>query len=413
MSVSSKIASRYFFSRKSQRVINIISLISIIGVTIGTAALIIVLSVFNGFEGLIKQLYNSFDSDLRITVAEGKSFTTQELKPEDLEKISGVKYVVSVVEENVLVKYRDKQVTATIKGVSDNYSMATGIDSMIVDGQMLLQHGDTDYAVVGGAIAYNLQMNMNDMFTQLEIYAPRRTATSFTNPEEAFNKRYVSPSGIFAIQQEFDSTYIILPLRFANEIFEYDDHLTSLEIATVPGTDVDQLQADIQKKLGSKFIVKNRYQQHELIYRIMKSEKWAVFLILTFILVVAAFNVISSLTMLVIDKKKDIAVMQSFGADVTMLRKIFLFDGLLITLTGAVSGLFIGFIICLLQEKFGLISLGGSGSFVIDAYPVKMLFLDFFYVFASVAIIGLVASWYPSKRLIKNEINLKLIAGDE
>ena len=296
--------------------------------------------------------------------------------------------------------------------MSDNYSMATGIDSMIVDGQMLLQHGDTDYAVVGGAIAYNLQMNMNDMFTQLEIYAPRRTATSFTNPEEAFNKRYVSPSGIFAIQQEFDSKYIILPLRFANEIFEYDDHLTSLEIATVPGTDVDQLQADIQKKLGSKFIVKNRYQQHELIYRIMKSEKWAVFLILTFILVVAAFNVISSLTMLVIDKKKDIAVMQSFGADVTMLRKIFLFDGLLITLTGAVSGLFIGFIVCLLQEQFGLISLGGSGSFVIDAYPVKMLFLDFFYVFASVAIIGLVASWYPSKRLIKNEINLKLIAGD-
>ncbi|MBK7431047.1 MAG: hypothetical protein IPI62_08970 [Bacteroidetes bacterium] len=246
--------------------------------------------------------------------------------------------------------------------MSDNYSMATGIDSMIVDGQMLLQHGDTDYAVVGGAIAYNLQMNMNDMFTQLEIYAPRRTATSFTNPEEAFNKRYVSPSGIFAIQQEFDLKYIILPLRFANEIFEYDDHLTSLEIATVPGTDVDQLQADIQKKLGSKFIVKNRYQQHELIYRIMKSEKWAVFLILTFILVVAAFNVISSLTMLVIDKKKDIAVMQSFGADVTMLRKIFLFDGLLITLTGAVSGLFIGFIICLLQEQFGLISLGGSGS---------------------------------------------------
>ena len=411
--ISSLIARRYFFSRKSQRVINIISLISIIGVTIGTAALIIVLSVFNGFEGLIKQLYNSFDSDLRITVAEGKSFTTQELKPEDLEKISGVKYVVSVVEENVLVKYRDKQVTATIKGVSDNYSMATGIDSMIVDGQMLLQHGDTDYAVVGGAIAYNLQISMSDPYTQLEIYAPRRTATSFTNPEEAFNKRYVSPSGIFAIQQEFDSKYIIVPLRFANEIFEYDDHLTALEIAAVPGTDVDQLQSDIQTKLGNKFVVKNRFQQHELIYRIMKSEKWAVFLILTFILVVAAFNVISSLTMLVIDKKKDIAVLQSFGADVSMLRKIFIIDGLLITMTGAISGLAIGFFICWLQQQFGLIALGGSGTFVIDAYPVQMLLIDFIYVFGAVAVIGLLAAWYPSQRLIRDEINLKMIAGDE
>jgi len=411
--ISLQIARRYFFSRKSQRVINIISLISIIGVTIGTAALIIVLSVFNGFEGLIKQLYNSFDSDLRITINEGKSFTNSEVNADQLRKISGVKYVIDVAEENVLVKYRDKQVTATIKGVSDNYVLATGIDTMIVDGEMLLQRGDTDYAVVGGEIAYNLQMNINDPFTQLEIYAPRRTATSFTNPEEAFNKKYVTPTGIFAIQQEFDKKYIIVPLRLANEIFEYDNHLTSLEIAAEPGTDIDHLQSEIQNKLGNKFSVKNRYQQHELIYRIMKSEKWAVFLILTFILVVAAFNVISSLTMLVIDKKQDIAVMQSFGADVSLLRRIFLIDGVLITMTGAISGLFIGFMICWLQQNFGFVQLGGSGSFVIDAYPVKMLFLDFIYVFASVAVIGLIAAWYPSRRLIRNEINLKLIAGDE
>ncbi len=407
--ISSLIARRYFFSRKSQRVINIISLISIVGVTIGTAALIIVLSVFNGFEGLIKELYNSFDSDLRITINEGKSFTAEQAKLDELKKINGVKYVVNVLEENVLVKYRDKQFTATIKGVSDNYSQATGIDSMLTDGKFILQRGDTNFAVVGGAIAYNLQMSMNDLFTQLEIYAPRRMATSFTNPEEAFNKRYISPSGVFAIQQEFDAKYIIVSLRFANEIFEYDNHLTALEIATTDAANVDQLQNDIQKILGNKFIVKNRYQQHELIYRIMKSEKWAVFLILTFILIIAAFNVISSLTMLVIDKKKDIAVMQSFGADVNLLRKIFLFDGLYITLTGALIGLAIGFIICYLQQKFGFVELGGSGSFVIDAYPVKMLLMDFLYVFGAVAVIGLLAAWYPSRRLIKKEINLKLI----
>ncbi len=407
------IARRYFFSRKSQRVINIISLISIVGVAIGTAALIIVLSVFNGFEGLIKELYNSFDSDLRITINEGKSFTDQEVKLDELKKIAGVKYVVNVIEDNVLVKYRDKQVTATIKGVSDNYIKATGIDSMMTDGRFVLENGDTDFAVVGGAIAYNLQMSMNDLFSQLEIYAPRRTATSFTNPEEAFNKRYVSPSGIFAIQQEFDSKYIIVPLRFANEIFEYNNQLSAIEIASQPGTDVDELQTKVENILGNKFVVKNRYQQHELIYRIMKSEKWAVFLILTFILVVAAFNVISSLTMLVIDKKKDIAILQSFGTDVNLLRRIFLYDGLLITFTGALIGLLIGFLICLLQQKFGLVQLGNAGSFVIDAYPVRMMLFDFIYVFASVCVIGLLAAWYPSRRLIREEINLKLIAGDE
>lgn len=407
------IARRYFFSKKSQRVINIISLISVIGVTIGTAALIIVLSVFNGFEDLIKQLYNSFDADLRITVNEGKSFSIDEVQYNELKKNQNISFVNQVVEENVLVKYRDKQYTATLKGVSNDFVKATGIDTMITEGQLKLESGDTNFAVVGGAIAYNLQMSMGDMYTQLEIYAPRRLATSFTNPEEAFNKRYLTASGIFAIQQEFDAKYILVPLRFANEIFEYDNRLTAVEIIAKPNVDIDKLQDDVQKVVGNKFDVKNRYQQHELIYRIMKSEKWAVFLILTFILIIAAFNVISSLTMLVIDKKKDIALLQSLGAEISLLRKIFMLNGFYITLSGTIVGLFIGFIVCLLQQKFGLIQLSGSGSFVIDAYPVKMLIADFVYVFASVAIIGLFAAWYPSHRLIKNEINLKVIASDE
>ena len=407
------IARRYFFSKKSQRVINIISLISVIGVAIGTAALIIVLSVFNGFENLIKQLYNSFDADLRITINEGKSFSIDEVHFNELKKNQNVAFLNQVVEENVLVKYRDKQYTATLKGVSSDFVKATGIDSMITEGQLKLESGDTDFAVVGGAIAYNLQMSMGDMYTQLEIYAPRRMATSFTNPEEAFNKRYLTTSGIFAIQQEFDAKYILVPLRFANEIFEYDNRLTAVEIIAKPNVDIDKLQDKVQKIVGNNFDVKNRYQQHELIYRIMKSEKWAVFLILTFILIIAAFNVISSLTMLVIDKKKDIALLQSLGAEISLLRKIFMLNGFYITLSGTLVGLLIGFFVCLLQQKFGLIQLSGSGSFVIDAYPVKMLLADFVYVFASVSIIGLFAAWYPSHRLIKNEINLKAIASDE
>lgn len=394
------IARRYFLSKKSQRAINIISMISVTGVMIGTAALIIVLSVFNGFETLILRLYNSFDPDLKISVVQGKSFSLDQFPMHELEKINGVEFITKVVEENALVKYRDKQYIITIKGVGDEFKRMTGIDSMLVDGEFLLHRGDTDFAVVGGGIAYNLQLNINDIFSQLEIYAPRKSAATLINPEEAFNRRYLSASGVFSVQQEFDTKYIIVPLRFANEILEYDSRVTALEIGTRKDADVEKLQKQISALAGSKFVVKNRYQQHELIYKIMKSEKWAVFLILTFILIIATFNVISSLTMLVIEKKKDISILHSIGADSGLLRRIFLTEGLLITGLGTLIGLALGFIICFLQERFGIIRLGNGGSFVIDAYPVHMQALDFVYVIATVFFIGLIAAWYPSRRLI-------------
>lgn len=397
------IAKRYFVSKKSQRAINIISMISATGVMIGTAALIIVLSVFNGFETLILNLYNSFEPDLKISVAHGKSFSLENFPLQKLEQINGVAYVTKVVEENALVKYRDKQYIITIKGVSDEFQKMTGIDSMIADGQFLLHRGDTEYAVVGGGIAYNLQLNIHDIFSQLEIYAPRKTASSLVNPEEAFNRRYLSASGVFSIQQEFDTKYIIVPLRFANEILEYNDKLTGLEVGLKKNTNAEEIQKQVATLAGSSFVVKNRYQQHELIYKIMKSEKWAVFLILTFILIIATFNIISSLTMLVIEKKKDISILHSMGADSRLLRRIFLTEGLFITGIGAGLGLALGYIICFLQQQFSLIKLGNGGSFVIDAYPIHMQALDFLYVLLTVFVIGLIAAWYPSQRLIGNE----------
>ena len=407
------LARRYFFSKKSQRVINIISLISVVGVMIGTAALIIVLSVFNGFENLIERLYNSFDADLRVEASRGKLFNVEDTKLDQLRALPGVHFVNEVVEEKALVKYRDKQYIATLKGVSDSFAASTGLDTMMTDGRLLLQSGDTNFAVVGGAIAYNMQMSLSDAYTQLEIYAPRRSASSLTHAEEAFNRRYISPTGIFAVQQEFDAKYIIVPIRFAREIFEYDNELSAIEIVAKKDADVSALQASVQKILGSKFEIKDRYQQHALIYKIMKSEKWAVFLILAFILVIATFNVISSLTMLVIDKKKDIAIYQSMGADAALLRKTFLIEGLLITFTGAFAGLVIGFIVCFLQRKFGIIEISGSGSFVIDAYPVQMLVMDFVYVFLTISVIGLLAAWYPGRRLIREKVNLRFISSDE
>lgn len=407
------IAKRYFLSKKSQRAINIISLISVLGVMIGTGALIIVLSVFNGFEKLVVSLYNSFDPDIKVTLNEGKTFDANAVSLESLKKINGVKFVTQVLEENALVKYREKQTIVTMKGVSDEFQKATGLDSMITDGKFLLQRGDTNYALVGGAIAYNLKMNIGDFMSQLEIYSPRKSASSLTNPEEAFNSRYILPSGIFAVQQEFDSKYIIVPISFARDLLESETQLSSLEISLLPNADAGFVKQQIKNLLGEKFNVKDRYQQHELIYKIMKSEKWAVFLILAFILLIATFNVIGSLTMLIIEKQKDISILHSMGADSGLLRNIFLTEGLFITLIGAVIGLTTGGIICFLQQHFGLIKLSGSGSFVIDAYPVNMQPFDFVYVFVTVFAIGLLASWYPAKKLVEKKISLQTISVDE
>jgi lipoprotein-releasing system permease protein len=407
------IARRYFFSKKSQRVINIISMISAIGVTIGTAALIIVLSVFNGFEDLILRLYNSFDPDLRIELLEGKTFTTDKINIEQLKNIAGVAYVTEVAEESVLAKYHNKQLIVKLKGVSDDYRKMSGLDSMLIDGTFMLKNGEFNYAIVGSGVAYNLGIDLSNIFGQLEIYGARPSATSMTDPEGSFNRRYISPSGIFAIQQEYDAKYIIVPIRFARDVFEYENKLTSLEVGLKPGANEEEVIASINSLVGKNFSVKNRYKQHELFYKIMRSEKWAVFLILTFILIIAIFNVISSLTMLVIEKKKDIAIYRSMGADVHFLRKIFLTEGMIITVFGAVAGLLIGMVFCVAQQQFGLIQLSGSGSFVIDSYPVKMNPKDFIYVFATVCLIGLFASWYPASRLIRDKINLKVIAGEE
>jgi lipoprotein-releasing system permease protein len=413
MNLSLFIAKRYFFSKKSQRAINVISLISVIAIVIGTGALIIVLSAFNGFEKLVVSLYNSFDPDIKVTLNEGKTFDLNSVPLSTLKKIDGIKAITYVLEENALVKYRDKQDIVTIKGVSKEFQQTSGLDTMIADGQFLLQRGDTDYAVVGGAIAYNLKMNLGDFFSQVEVYAPRRNASSLNNPEESFNRRYISPSGIFAVQQEFDAKYIIVPLRFTQEIFEYDSSLSALEIAVLPGTDIEKVITQIKSSLGEKFVVQDRFRQHAIIYRIMKSERWAVFLILAFILLIATFNVIGSLTMLIIEKQHDIAVLHSMGADVSFLRKVFLTEGLFITFIGAVTGLIVGGIICFLQLRYGIVKLSGSGSFVIDAYPMHIQPFDFLYVFITVFGIGLLAAWYPAKKLVEKKISLQAVSKDE
>jgi lipoprotein-releasing system permease protein len=407
------IARRYFFSKKSQRAINIVSLISVIGVTVGTGALIVVLSVFNGFEQLVVSLYNSFDPDVKVTPAEGKLFSDSTLDEARLKAIRGVRYVCPVFEENALVRYGEKQYIATVKGVADDFLPMTRLDTMIAEGRFVLREGDLDYAVVGGGIAYTLQLNTGDLARQLDLYVPRRDVATLTDPSTAFNRRFLSAAGIFSIQQDFDSKYILVPMRFARDLFESEHGLTAVEIGLDPGANLEGVAQAVRAVAGPRFTVKDRFEQHAFLYRIMKSEKWAVFLILAFILLIATFNVIGSLSMLIIEKQHDMAVLHSMGAGQPLLRKIFFTEGLIITVIGTATGLLLGTAVCLLQMRYGFISLGSGGSFVIDAYPVRIQAMDFVYVMLTVFAIGFFAAWYPVKKLVEKRLPVNLVREEQ
>ncbi len=398
------IARRYLFSRKSHSAINIISLISVAGVAVGTMGLIVVLSVFNGFGNLVMSLYNSFDPDMRITVVEGKTFDPDTPAFHELLSSSDIKASSGVLEETVLLSYNDRQQIASIKGIDQRFLQSTGLDTMVVDGSLLLESKGESFAVPGYAIAYTLGLSTARPFNALTIYAPKPGVVSSLNPEQAFNQRSIEVSGVFAIQQDFDSKYVLVPLGFAREILNEENEISSLEILLKPGVDHEEFMEVAQAKLGAAFEVKDRLRQHDFLYKILRSEKFAVYLILSFILLIATFSIIGSLSMLIIDKKKDIAVLWALGADISLLRKIFMIEGLLITVSGAFFGLVLGFLICYAQQTFGLISINnGGGSFIIDAYPVKMQIIDFLYVFATVSFIGMLASWFPSRSLLSDE----------
>ena len=394
------VARRYLFAKKSQNTINLISAISVVGVAVGTMALIVVLSVFNGFDSLVQSLFNAFNPDLKITIKEGKRFSSDLPSVKRLKEIKGILYSTDVVEENALLRYDDKQYIATIKGVSSDFVKMSGIDSMIIDGAFVLNESNNEYAVVGQGIAIKLAIGLN-FINPIIVYVPRRLTTTTLSPDQAFNRRYIFPSGIFAIQQDFDSKYMIVPLEFARSLVDYTNEVSAIEIKVDPAFQVESIQQEARNIMGPDFDVKNRYEQEELLFKIMKTEKWAIFFILSFILIVASFNIIGSLTMLIIEKKKDISILQSMGTDLVRIRKIFLYEGWMITIIGAIAGLILGIIICWAQQAFEIIKLGGSGSFVIDAYPVQMVLTDFLLVFLTVLAIGYFAAWYPVRYITR------------
>ncbi len=397
MNLSFYIAKRYLFSKKRTNLINIISAISVAGMAIGTIGLIIGLSGFNGFDSLIKSLFSSFDPDLKITLAEGKSFDSNSEAFKQIRQMKDVLFFSDVVEDNALLRYENRQVLATIKGVSDHYNQMTGLDTMIVDGKFKLKEEDKEFTVIGQGIAYNLSVGLN-LINPINIYVPQKGRRSASSIEGNFNQGSIYPSGVFAVQQELDSRYIIVPLAFARKIFEMTEKVNSVELKLRSGASVSKIQKEISAKLGDHFVVKNRYQQHDYLYKTMKGEKYAVYLILILILVIASFNIVGSLTMLIIDKKEDIAILQSMGADKPLIRNIFLFEGWSVSLLGAVIGTVLGVAICQAQITFGLVKLqGDGGSFIIDAYPMTIIPIDILLIFFSVVLIGFLAAWLPVK----------------
>jgi lipoprotein-releasing system permease protein len=402
------ISKRYLVAKKSKNAINIISMISIVGVTVGTAALIVVLSVFNGFDGVIKSMYNSFDPDLKLMPASGKVFSVNDQRLQKIREHEAVYDIAESLEDNALLRYGDQQYPAIVKGVSDNFADISGVDTMLVVGEFILKHKNNPYAIVGQGVAHFLSLNIN-YIDALVIYVLKRDAKVSMNPEQILNKNYIFPSAVFGIQQEFDTKYVLVPLDFARDLFDYPNELSAFEIKLKTGFNLKKVQNEITEIAGADYLVQNRYQQHETFYKIMKSEKFYIFLILTFILIIASFNIVGSLTMLIIEKKEDIATLRSLGADLKTIRNIFFTEGWLITIVGAILGLILGGFICWLQIKFGFVRLQGAGSFIIDAYPVKLIWTDFAIILITVAFIGYMAAWYPvryiTKRFVVQELS--------
>jgi lipoprotein-releasing system permease protein len=394
------IAKRYLFAKKSRNAINVISSISVAGVTVGTMALIIILSVFNGLETLVRSIFNTFDPDLKITPAEGKTFIPDSARLTLLSNVDGIACYSLCVEENALLKYGEKQYIAAIKGVDDNYAQVTGIDSSLWDGKFILRSEQgRPYAIPGIGIANYLGIRVN-FITPLNIYVPKRSGSNDLNPEDAFLRNYIFSSGIYQVEQEYDSKYVFVPLDFARELLEYNSEVTSLEIKFKNGAKESVVQKDVTKIFGKGFIVQNKYEQQEIFYKVMQSERFAIFFILTLILIIASFSIIGSLTMLIIEKERDIEILRSLGADNTLIRKIFIFEGWLISIIGALAGILLGFAVCWIQQKYGLIRLQ-SDSLMVNAYPVVMKIRDFIIVPVTVLLIGFWAAWYPVRFLTK------------
>ncbi|WP_036879639.1 FtsX-like permease family protein [Xylanibacter oryzae] len=405
------IARRYLFSRKSTHVINIISGISVVGVAVATMALVVTLSVFNGFEDLVASFFTSFDPQLKVMPVQGKSAPSDDPILTKIRHLPDVDVATESVEDQALAVYGDRQAMVTIKGVDDNFSDLTHINDILYgDGRFELHAADLNYGVLGIRLAEDLGTGAQ-FKDALKIYAPKRDGQlDLSNPTDGFvEDELYSPGVLFTVKQaKYDKNYIITPIAFARNLFGQQGMLTSLELRLKPGSDFDAVKSEMQQIAGKKYSVLDRYEQQEDTFKIMKIEKFIAYIFLTFILMVACFNIIGSLSMLIIDKKDDVVTLRNLGATDHQIIRVFLFEGRMISTIGAIIGIGIGLLLCWLQQTYGLVSLGeSSGSFVVDAYPVSVHPIDILVIFGTVVIVGYISVWYPvrylSKRLLSQD----------
>lgn len=403
------IARRYLFSKKSTHVINIISGISVIGVAVATMALVVTLSVFNGFHDLVASLLTSFDPQIEVVPAKGKTAPADDPILTKIRNLPQVDVATESVEDQALAIYKGRQAMVKVKGVEDNFSELSHINDILYgDGEFSLHAANLQFGVVGIRLAENMGMTA-DWDGQLKIYAPKREGQlDLMNPTEGFvEDSLISPGVVFSVKQaRYDRDYVLTSIAFARNLFGQQGMLSQLEIRLKPGSDLDAVKAEMQEIAGDKYRVLDRMEQQADTFKIMKIEKFIAYIFLTFILAVACFNIIGSLSMLIIDKKNDVVTLRNMGASDKQIVRIFLFEGRMISAIGAVLGILIGLLLCWLQQVYGLVSLGSSsGSFIVDAYPVSVHPEDIVLVFITVLAVGFISVWYPvryfAKRLIQ------------
>lgn len=397
------IARRYLFSKKSTNVINIISGISVVGVAVATMALVVTLSVFNGFHDLVANLFTRFDPQIQVVPAKGKTAPADDPVLDSIRRMPQVDVATECVEDRALAMYNGRQAMITLKGVDDNFKELTNItDILYGNGDFSLHAANLQYGTVGIRLAETLGMSADwDGF--LKIYAPKREGQlDMGNPMDGFvEDSLISPGVVFMVKQaKYDKGHVIAPIAFARNLFGQQGMLSSLELRLKAGSDLDAVKAEMKKLAGSKYKVLDRFEQQEDTFKIMKIEKLIAYIFLTFILVVACFNIIGSLSMLIIDKKDDVDTLRNLGADDKTISRIFLFEGRLISLVGAVAGIAVGLLLCWLQQAYGLVALGqSSGTFIVEAYPVSVHPEDIVLIFITVIAVGWIAVWYPVKKV--------------
>lgn len=392
-----QLAWRYLRGKRAGNAVPILSRISMVAIAVASCAMIVLFSVFNGFESLIKDLYKAFYPELKITLAKGKFFALDAQQLQKLQSLKGVSYYTKVIEDNVLLTGNDEQQVATLKGIDQHYFQVNNVKPYIYEGRDAVSAGTIPTAIIGLQIANRLGLDVNNAFSRLTIYYPNTAISNpAINPQDALQSLQLKPDGTFMVQDEFDSKIALAPLALAQYLFRQQGRYSSIELALNGTKTANEVKAELQQQLGTSYTIATRYEQNKTLYMVMKTEKWAVYAILVLVLLIASFNMVGALSLLVLEKQKDIAILRAMGAEASTVQKIFITEGLLWALTGGGLGLMIGALICLGQQHFQWIKL--QGSFIIEAYPVVMQWTDFVLIIVTVALVGLLAAWYPASR---------------